>query len=392
MFTPAVGELRSDERLSLLFYCQDSPQLCPNAQTALVAALSDHFRVVVLGGAEPSRRFNPLRPVEVVHLPAAASPAAHAQRQRHVMATYRAVDPAIVLVEQFPFCGTHLAGEIVPLLHAAEANPRTCLVAGSVMNMLVDAPDTPERRDDEWHQLADRYFDVIFVHADARLGRVEEKFLGGPPLRVPFHYTGFIAPERVGHAGRVQNRRREIIVSCDGHAGIALLRAALDAYDHFPADERSPLRIVVDASRAGGDADAPRSLPARRHGVLVQRKMPRHRAVLAHTALFVGHAGNTAVEMLHLGVPVLVVPRAGEPPQCAAWARRLAAAGAIRLLEHDRVDGPLLARQMASTLKLPPPYMSLDRSGTAETLRFVARLSDPAHVLAVPPAIDVESV
>ena len=112
---------------------------------------------------------------------------------------------AIVLIEQFPFCDPEVADEIVPLLDAAAANQQTRLIACSA-RMPADAPPADTGRDDDAQGIADRYFDVVLLHADPRLGRLEERFQPRQPLRVPVRYTGFVGAEPSDESIRQRGR------------------------------------------------------------------------------------------------------------------------------------------------------------------------------------------
>ena len=376
--------LPSDDRLPLLFYCHDSLHCSTTPRTALVASLSSHFRVVLVGGPEALERIDLPPAVEVVRLPSHESADAHLARAQLLLGAYLQIDPTVLLIEQFPFGCPQPADEIVSVLEGAAANPRTRLVACSVVDLLVDQPFTARSRDVQAERLADWYFDVVLVHADPRVGRLEDAF-EPQTLRVPVRYTGFVAAVPAGEAASMIPQRHEIVVTCDSaRPDPALLRAAIEACDHWPPGERLPVRIVAghflpDADLAGLHAEA-----ASRAGVIVQRGAADPRATAARAAVSVSDgASETVFEMLRTGVPALIVPGEGDDER-SDWAHRLAALGAVRLLERDRLNGAELAGEILATRRLPPPYFELNRSGAAETLRVVRRLADPSPVF-VPP-------
>jgi predicted glycosyltransferase len=369
-----------DNRLPLLFYCHDALRFGQTARAALVAGLSSHFRVVVVGGEEASETVDGL--VEVVCLRADAAPDARDARAQLLLGAYLELDPAVILIEQFPFGCPELSGEIVSVLEAAAANPRTRLVACCVMDILVDPRSTAVGRDDRTRRLADRYFDVVLVHADPRVGRLEDTF-EPPAFRVPIRYTGFVAPEPARDPAPIVLQPHEVVVTCDSRRPDgALFRAAIEACDHWPPGESLPVRIIAgpavpDRELAGLQAEA-----ASRAGVVVQRSAPDVRAMASCGAVSVSDgACDTVFEMLRTGVPSLIVPDAAEDER-GEWAHHLAALGVVRLLERERLTGAELADEIMATLRLPPPYLDLNRSGAAETLKLVTRLADPARVFA----------
>jgi predicted glycosyltransferase len=215
VFNATPGDvLPSDDRLSLLFYCHDSLRCGTAPRAALVASLSSHFRVVLVGGPEALERVDPPPAVEVVRLPSCASADARLVRAQLLLGAYLQIDPAVLLIEQFPFGCAQLSDDIVSVLEGAAVNPRTRLVACSVVDFFVDQPFSARRPDVEEQRLANRYFDVVFVHADPRVGRLEDVF-ERQPLRVPVRYTGFVAPVTADAQGTTARQRYEIVMRCD---------------------------------------------------------------------------------------------------------------------------------------------------------------------------------
>ena len=235
----ADGEMPIDDRVPLLFYCHDALRGGSARRAALVASLSSHFRVVLVGGPEALERVDVPPAVEVVRLPSLGSADASPARARVLLGAYLEIDPAVLLIEQFPFGCAQLADDIVSVLEGATANPRTRLVACSVVDFLVDQSFLARRRAVQAQRLANWYFDVVFVHADPRVGRFGEAF-EPQTLRVPVRYTGFVAPVTIRRAGgdglaAVRNRgdvrqrtARPVAVPGDTEAAAALFQARID--------------------------------------------------------------------------------------------------------------------------------------------------------------------
>jgi predicted glycosyltransferase len=214
VFNATPGDvLPSDDRLPLLFYCHDAVRTGSARRAALVASLSSHFRVVLVGGPKALERVETPPAVEVVRLPSLGSADAARSRADVLLGAYLEIDPAVLLIEQFPFGCAQSSDDLVSVLEGAAANPRTRLVACSVVDFLVDQPFSARRPDAEEQRLANRYFDVVFVHADPRVGRFEDVF-ERPPLRVPVRYTGFVPPVTDAQVPMAR-QRYEIVMTCD---------------------------------------------------------------------------------------------------------------------------------------------------------------------------------
>ena len=258
---------------------------------ALCAALSERFRVVLLCGGALPEGIRPPAGVEIVALPAlGVGPSggfvshdprytleqAWAERSERILATFRRIRPAAVLVELFPFGRAKFARELVPLLEAARAaGART---ACSVRDILVSSRRNQQRFDDRAGALADAHLDTVLVHSDPRFARLEETFSPATPLQVPVRYTGFVvrdtrraSPVRPAHAGR------PVVVSAGGGlVGEPLLqrggRRAAQPGRRDAADRGS----AAARARVGAPADAGTRSP--RHRVAAIRSRSRRRA------------------------------------------------------------------------------------------------------------------
>ena len=162
---------------------------------ALCGALAERFRVVLLcGGAVPAG-IRPPAGVRVVALPplgvgpdgrfASHDPRytvdqAWTARRERILAAFRAVRPAAVIVELFPFGRAKFARELVPLLEAARA--AGALTACSLRDILVSRRADQQAHDDRAARLADAHLDAVLVHSDPGFARLEETFAPRRPL------------------------------------------------------------------------------------------------------------------------------------------------------------------------------------------------------------------
>jgi predicted glycosyltransferase len=369
-----------DERLPLLFYCHDSLRFGQSARAALITNLSSRFHITVVAEEGRTLLLDAVANVEIARLPAPGAFTSRSARRQTLADIYRRADPAVVVIEQYPFGCRELSHDVVSLLEAAAANPRTRLVAASVVETLVDLPFEAPQPGDPMQRLADRYFDVVLVHADARLGRLEDA-CEPHSLRVPILYTGLVATG-AGSAERLEamELRPVVLVTCDSARPDAVLfRAALSAYDHWSPRARLPMRIVAGPALPDRDFAALQAEAARRPEVTVERSAADLPITAGNIAVSVSDGSCDAVfEMLRAAVPALVVVGGWGDDERAEWAHKLAALGVVRLLDREELSGAALASELTATLLKSPPYLELNRSGADETLRLITKLADPA--------------
>lgn len=113
-----------------------------------------------------------------------------AWRDRRGAALFRAyadIDPAVLLVETFPFGRWQFRFELIPLLRAARANGAT--IMASVRDILVQKRD-PKRLDAIVDILRGN-FDTVLVHGDDSLIRFGETFAAADRIADLIRYTGY---------------------------------------------------------------------------------------------------------------------------------------------------------------------------------------------------------
>ena len=125
----------ADTRPTLLFYCQHSLGIGHLTRSfALVNALAQAFRVVFLNGGRLPPGVPVPQDMELIDLPPLGMDdghtvisrdathdvlAAQLERRRLIDQAVAATQPAVLLVELFPFGRKKFAGEILPLIRAA---------------------------------------------------------------------------------------------------------------------------------------------------------------------------------------------------------------------------------------------------------------------------------
>ena len=368
------------ERPALLFYCQHSVGLGHLMRSyALCAALRERFRVVLLcGGAIPDA-VRPPAGVQVVALPplgvgADGAFASHdprytleqawTARRERILATFRAVRPAAVLVELFPFGRARFARELVPLLDAARA--AGALTACSLRDILVSRRADQQRHDDRAAALANAHLDAILVHSDPGFARLQDTFSPTTPLRVPVHYTGFV----VRDGGPARPGEHVLVSAGGGLVGEALLTAAVRAQ---PLTART-MRVV------GGpllpDAAWERIGALAGPDVELVRSVADLGAELRQARASVSQAGyNTALEVVRSGVPALLVPYATpEEDEQSRRARRLERMRAVRVLEPGRLNPVALAGAIRGLEDFWPHPAGVDLGGARRTTEWLGAM------------------
>jgi|CXWL01.1.fsa_nt_gi predicted glycosyltransferase len=372
-------------RPALLFYCQHSLGIGHLTRSfALAAALSAQFKVVFLNGG----RLPPGLPVpagiDIIDLPplgmddghtvvsrGAAHDVAQAVTQRRALieAAVHRHRPALLLVELFPFGRKKFAGEILPLIRLVKRQGGApARVVCSLRDILVDARPDQQHHDDRARWLADRYFDAVLVHADPALARLEDSFKPRRPLRTPVHYTGYVVPLRA--AAAAVPRDPHLLVSAGGGiVGRALFEAALAARTLLRAP--LPLRLIAGPFLPEAEWLALQQLVHGVPGVELLRQVRDMVAEMRQARASVSQCGyNTALDILVSRVPALVVPYATVTEnEQGERARKLAALGAMQMLDAELLSPVRLAAAIELLLAFAPNATALGLDGAGHSAR-----------------------
>jgi predicted glycosyltransferase len=390
-------------RPAVLFYCQHSLGLGHLVRSfALAEGLAERFRVVLLNGGRVPRGVPVPAGVEIVSVPPLgmtvdgtlvshdrrrSAERALELRREQMLAVHDEVRPDAVFVELFPFGRKKFAVELLPLLQAARA--AGALTICSLRDILVGSRRDQARHDERASVTANELFDAILVHADPSFARLEESFRPSTPLRTPVHYTGFVLPrgataEAIAPTPAPTERPRVVVSAGGGLYGGDLMRAAVEAHRLELADAGIDLRLVAGPFLPEDEWRALRDAARGRRGLEVRRSVPDLRAELATAAGSVSQCGyNTVLDVLHAGVPALVVPFGqGREDEQGRRADRLERMGALRVLEAERADGATLAAEIRALLRFTPEPVELSFDGARTTTLLVgnllARASAPA--------------
>jgi predicted glycosyltransferase len=387
-------------RPGLLFYCQHSLGLGHAVRSfALATALSERFRVVLACGGELPDGLAAAGEVEVVALPALSASRNRAlvsrdrnlgetrrRRRKLLLETLASVGPAAVVVELFPFGRRKFADELVPLLEAARGTTPRPLVVSSVRDLLVGRGPDQHAHDTLSCVLANGYLDAVFVHSDPRFARLEESFSPTIPLRVPVQHTGFVVQETRAVGPANESEPRVVVSAGGGRVGAPLLRAAVAARSHLPAELR--LEIVAGPFLPETVWTELCEAAQRTPGIDLHRFVPDLAERLRTAQVSASQCGyNTALDLLRTGVPALVVPFVEEQEdEQTRRATRLERCGAVRMLDPEQLAPETLAAEIQATLEFRPRRLDLDLSGAQTSAALLAELLEdtaPAEAVAV---------
>lgn len=381
----------------VLFYCQSLLGIGHFIRSRELLAALREFEVCFLYGGEVVPGFDLPAGVEVIYLPALRSDTSFqhlyvidgqeslaevkARRKELVRSVFDRFRPDILLIELFPFGRKKFNFELLPLLAHARATRPEIKIVCSLRDILVHRADQ-ERYEADVCAVMNQYFDLLLVHADPRLQRLEETFGSVAQLACPLRYTGYVAQPPRGDAFASTQTEPLILVSIGGgRVGHELIECALAAESQLSFPHRMH---VLTGPHIPAEAFARLQQLAAGHAhVTLEHHTTQFMHWLRQAALSVSMAGyNTCMDILSAHARALVYPFTEHDNDEQTWrARKLEQFGYVRMLEPARLTPEYLREEIVRAFAEPPPVptVSLDLQGAQRTAELLVALLAERH-------------
>jgi predicted glycosyltransferase len=275
-----------------------------------------------------------------------------------------------VITELFPFGRKKFAGEILPMMAAAKARNPGCLAACSVRDILVEKRDGAER-DGKIAALVNERFDLVLVHSDPAMIRLEETFSQTEAIQGRLLYTGFVADPASAGVEKTE-RRPEVLVSLGGAlVGAELALAVLEVIPELP---QLLFRFVLGPYRPPSLQSAVEQAGAKlgAHRVRAESFLPNFEEELSRVSLSISLAGyNTVMNILSTRTPALVFPHRANREQILR-AEKLAQRDLLRVLNNADLNPAALRRAILQTLDFQPSNFAVNLRGAENTCALLA--------------------
>jgi predicted glycosyltransferase len=376
----------------VLFYCQSLLGIGHFIRSRQILFALRDFEVRFVYGGEFVPDFDLPAWVEAVYLPAIRSdarfeqlyvvdnhhslPEAQARRKESLLAAFDRFTPDVLLIELFPFGRWKFNFELLPLLDRARAARPDIKIVCSLRDILVRRPDQA-RYEAEVCALMNQYFDLLLIHADPRLQRLEETFGSVAGINCAIRYTGYVGQTEVSPKPRQTSAHPTLLVSAGGgRVGSELIACVLDAETRLTRNHR--LRILTGPHMPVEEFQSLQDRIAGRSHITLQRHTTQFLTLLQQADLSISMAGyNTCMDILSAGVRALVWPfTEHENGEQTLRARKLEQLGYVNVLDPARLEPDYLAAEIVRCLNMPAPAPSitLDLQGAPRTAELLTAL------------------
>ncbi len=345
----------------------------------LPAAIPEDIRQVRLPGLMMDREFSGLyslvseKDVDQVKV----------LRRDALMRLAEAEQPDVFVAELYPFGRKAFSFELEPVLERLSESPG-CRVVCSVRDILVEKQDTAAYENRVVKRL-NRYFNLVLIHSDPELIRLDQTFSAVDAIRIPIAYTGFVTPfpDRIRASAirkkLLNGRAGPLIVAGAGSGSVGedLLRAAAAAAPRLGPESKTVLVTGPYMEKEVRRELATQSAIQSGTGLRVFRFFQRFVELLAAADLILSMGGyNTLMNCLAARTPCLALPFEQNREQ-GLRIRTFGPASGIQALDPRDLSPDRLARRMKETLAdTHTRWIRPDLDGAAEAARLIT--GDPS--------------
>ena len=293
-----------------------------------------------------------------------------ADKQRRMVELLRLFDqiqPHVLLTEAFPFGRRQMRFELLPLLDKARSSDPKPLIVSSIRDIMQE--NRKASRVEESNAIIREYFDLVLVHGDKNLIRIEETLQGVDTFESKVRYTGLVTPNPPSKtsAGKSTN----VIVSVGGGAfGKNLLMTALEA---FPLCKSFMDGWLITTGTEMSE-DAFQTVKANApSGVTIVRHIADMVSALQSARVSVSHSGyNTVGDILQAGCSSVLYPYVGgRETEQFRRAEMMHKLGIANMVHPEKFSPETLAAAIDEAADFMPGSISLDMNGADNTAKIL---------------------
>jgi predicted glycosyltransferase len=373
--------------MRILFYCQHVLGVGHFFRSMEIARALNRHKILFAGGGESLEGLTPPGNVEMLSLPPlmmdpevkniltkdGSLDEISEQRRQILLKSFETFRPDLILTELFPFGRRQFRFELTPLLKLAKeaGSLQAVKIVCSLRDILVEK-EKPGYQSEVLETL-NRYYDMLLIHADPEMVRLEETFSRFGEISIPAEYTGFVArpsPEKQ------TNRGRKVIVASSGggRVGTDLLSATIKAVRKIPRRDLE-LRIFIGPYMENSDRMELEDLALGDSRIFLRSFSADFLSELRQADLSVSMAGyNTCMDVLSSGTAAIVYPFSQNREQ-GMRAEKLEKMGFLKIA---RDLGPDVLRHEIEALldgDFLPPVSKINLSGASNTALLIEKLA-----------------
>lgn len=283
-----------------------------------------------------------------------------------------------VIVEQLPFSKLFWINEVIAMIEAVKTINPKALIISSHKGTTREENKFLSLKDQFMYKGCDertlfylkKYFDVIMVHSDPRIIKIDDNFYKKDEIADKIFYTGFVS--KSCEKTLIPNRRdKHILITVGSGLKFSLiLNELLDCISNLseytftvikgPMMQMSQIKILNEAEKKL------KNLSTLDFVENLNNELLKHSLVIAM-------AGFTLINICNTKTPALIIPDDKDGSQ-KFLARKFAEKNFIRTMSFEDFKPDRLRFLIEETLKNPPKFnLEIDTSGVEKAVNFIKK-------------------
>lgn len=239
-----------------------------------------------------------------------------AERIEKIKFIFEQEQPDIFLIELFPFGRKAFRFELLPILDSIKAGHYgNVKVICSLRDILVEKNDGG-KHEKRCVESLNKYFDLLLIHSDPKIARLDETFKAVNDISIPYSYTGFVARkphknirDTIRQQYGINNGEKLLIASAGGgKVGNSLLKAVFESFAELNLKKTKLLMLTgpfLDQDKYNLMKTASLSLP----NITIKKFAQDFPDLLTGADAMISMAGyNTCMDILTTNIPSAVLP------------------------------------------------------------------------------------
>ena len=350
----------------ILFYCQNLLGMGHLVRTTeIIRNLVKDFQVCLIQGGQTVQGFEFPPEVETIHLPAVQSVNSTLWEQNQIrvvdsslsleevkeirkntlLKVFEQFQPDCLVTEGYPFSKISLSFELVPLLERARSQRPSTLVVCSLRDIIM-VKEIPNRAQEEEKrcQFLNQYYDMLLIHSDPKIHRLEENFSRAQDIICPMHYTGYVVQSPTENTAQsaediacLNSKEPLILVSVGGgKLGHDLLESVVESAPIIEKALTHRIQVFTGPFIPDEKFIQLQKLAANKPNISIRRYTTNLLAYMEKASLSISLGGyNTTMNVLKTGVCSMIYPSKKDREQ-AIRAEKLEKLGILDVIRsHD---------------------------------------------------------
>lgn len=394
----------------IMFYCQNLLGMGHLVRTTeIIRKLVKDFEVCLIDGGQIVEGFKIPDAVQVVHLPAIQAEGKQIKvvnssqtleevqeiRKHRLINAFDEFQPDCLVTEGYPFSKKKsLAFELIPLLERVQSLGRRTKVVCSLRDIImVKKYENRAKAEKERCELMNQYYDMLLIHSDPRIHRLEENFSLTRDLKCKVDYTGYVVQSSPEHPEftlkEIANLNRQepmILVSVGGgRLGHDLLDCVIDAASIIDSHLPHHIQIFTGPFMPEEKFAQFQKSVAGKTNITLERYTPHLLTYMERASLSISLGGyNTTMNVLKTGVNSMIYPSNKDSEQ-RIRAEKLEQLGILSVIRPEDLQADRLAQKTIACLQKVPTtsaFENLELQGAQKTAQILKDLVQSRLVIA----------